>query len=160
MKEAGSHWQSNPLAVYILCCTPPRDVQAHTNNGEDFPLSAPQKSISLSKLTPSKHQLATPSNKPVQSGEIEIRWLQSPFQIISQAARPSHGFSNCMQPTLWGQLDVRRTSLLIPMCPGSSSGLLWPSSSCSSRPAFRESWPCNRHRTVTRDHAGSLNIYR
>jgi hypothetical protein len=58
MKEAGS----NPLAVYILCCTPPRDVHAHTNNGEDFPLSAPQKSISLSKLTPSKHQLATPSN--------------------------------------------------------------------------------------------------
>jgi hypothetical protein len=96
MKEAGSHWQSNPLAVYILCCAPPRDVQAHTNNGEDFPLSAPQKSISLSKLTPSKQQLATPSNKPVQSAEIEIRWSYSRNQIISQVVGASQLYAAYM----------------------------------------------------------------
>lgn len=65
---------AHPLETYKL----------HTNNGEDFPLSTPQKSISPSKFTPSKHQLATPSNIPVQSVETEIRWLHSPGSSVGR----------------------------------------------------------------------------
>lgn len=62
MTEAGSRWQSHPLAVYILCCTPPRDVQAphEQRGGPPFIYST------KIDITIQVHPLETPTCKPFQ----------------------------------------------------------------------------------------------
>lgn len=62
MKEAGSRWQSNPLAAYILCCTPPRDVQAPYEQREGFPFIYSTKI----DITIQVHPLETPTCNPFQ----------------------------------------------------------------------------------------------
>lgn len=62
MKEAGSRWQSNPLAAYILCCTPPRDVQAPYEQRGGFPFIYSTKI----DITIQVHPLETPTCNPFQ----------------------------------------------------------------------------------------------
>ena len=58
--EAGSRWRSYPLAVYILCCTPPRDVQAPHEQRGGFPFIYSTKI----DITIQVHPLETPTCKP------------------------------------------------------------------------------------------------
>jgi len=62
MKEAVSRWQSNPLAAYILCCTPPRDVQAPYEQRGGFPFIYSTKI----DITIQVHPLETPTCNPFQ----------------------------------------------------------------------------------------------
>jgi hypothetical protein len=69
MKEAGSHWYSNPLAAYILCCTTPRDVQAPYEQRGGFPFIYSTKI----DITIQAHPLETPTSNPFQQPCSE-RW--------------------------------------------------------------------------------------